>query len=366
MGRSERRTGADGGTTDPDGKAAEPQVPRPRAHKDGMDGGRAGKAAGTKAGKRAGSKGGTNVRTAGDVLMDHLSGEAAAFLDHAPRLREGGEDAAHQMRVAARRMRSALRTCRPLIEPDPAEALSADLRWAADCLAGERDNEVLLARLLDGLDRLPPRPGTPRARGAIERRLRGGLAAGHTTALRTLDSPDFSRLAARLAEPGLRLTLTAHAAEPAAEAVPALAAKAFGKLAKKADKLPLEAAAVPYGHPVPLSDDEDGAWHRVRILGKRARYAADLCAPEFGGPAKRLAKRMKAVTESLGTHQDAALAAAVARDLAVSPRLGGSAAFVLGELHVLERFAVAEARYTFATLWPELRGGLGEVERWGA
>ncbi|MGA4540800.1 CHAD domain-containing protein [Uniformispora flossi] len=360
MGRSERRTKADGGTADPGGTAAEPQVPRPRAHKDGTDAGTTGTTG------KAGKRGGTKVRTAGDVLMDHLSGEAAAFLDQAPRLRDGGEDAAHQMRVAARRMRSALRTCTSLVDPDPAAALSADLRWAADCLSGERDNEVLLARLLDGIDQLPPRPGTPRARGAIERRLRSGLAAGHTTALRTLDSPDFSQLAARLAEPRLRLTLTAQAAEPAAQAVPALAAKAFGKLAKQAAKLPLDAAAVPYGHPVPLADDDDHAWHRVRILGKRARYAADLCVPEFGAPAKRLAKRMKAVTESLGTHQDAALAAAVARDLAASPRLGGAAAFVLGELHVLQRFAIAEARYTFATLWPELRDGLDEVERWGA
>ena len=118
--------------------------------------------------------------------------------------------------------------------------------------------------------------------------------------------------------------------------------------------------------PVPLSGDDDEAWHRVRILGKRARYAADLCAPEFGPPAKDLAKRMKAVTESLGTHQDAALAAQVARELALSPRLGGAAAFVLGELYTVQRFAVAEARFTFASLWPSLRGRLDEVEQWGS
>jgi CHAD domain-containing protein len=283
----------------------------------------------------------------------------------APRVRDGAEDSAHQMRVAARRMRSALRTCAPLVGAESAESLAVELRWAADCLAGERDNEVLLERLLAALDTMPARSGTPRARAAVERRLRTGLTTGHTTALRALDSADFLALSARLAEPGLGLRLTAKAAKPAAEVVPALAARTFRRLARGADALPLREAAVPYAHPTPLSGADDEAWHRVRILGKRARYAADMCVPEFGAPAKDLAKSMKAVTESLGTHQDAALAADVARELALSPRLGGAAAFVLGELYTVQRFAVAEARQHFATVWPDLRGRLDEVERWG-
>lgn len=305
-------------------------------------------------------------RTAGDVLLDHLRAEAAEFLAQAPRVRDGGDDAAHRMRVAARRMRSALRTCKPLVEPGPAQALSLELRWAADSLAGERDNEVLLERLLAAFEVLPARSGTPRARAAVERRLRGGLSSGHAAALRAIDSPDFATLGAQLSEPGLGLEFTRQAARPAAKAVPRLAAKAFRILATGADALPLAHAADPYHSPVPLSGEDDEAWHRVRILGKRARYAADLCAPEFGAPAKSLAKRMKAVTESLGTHQDAALAAEVVRDLALSPRLGGAAAFVLGELYTVQRFAVAEARFTFASMWPPLRDRLDEVEQWGS
>ncbi|MDI2131736.1 CHAD domain-containing protein [Yinghuangia seranimata] len=322
------------------------------------------KAAAGKRGKTSRS-GSSPVRTARDVLLDHLRGEVSAFMAEVPRVREHGEDSAHQMRVAARRMRSALRTCQPLLEPEAAQALAVDLRWAADCLAGERDNEVLLERLVGALEQLPVRSGTPRARSAVERRLRGGLAAGHTTALRALDSADFATLVDRLAEPELGLGFTAEADGPAAVVVPALAAKTFRRLARGAAGLPLAEAAVPYAHPVPLSGEDDEAWHRVRILGKRARYAADMCVPEFGAPAKSLAKRMKEVTESLGTHQDAALAAEVARELALSPRIGGAAAFVLGELFTVQRFAVAEARLTFATVWPTLRDRLDEVERWG-
>ncbi|UGQ14924.1 CHAD domain-containing protein [Yinghuangia sp. ASG 101] len=352
MGRSERK----GGGTATDGKdGAAADVPGPRASSDKRAGGkRAPKAAPP-----------PPARTAGDVLLDHLTAEAAEFLAQAPRVREGGEDSAHRMRVAARRMRSSLRTCAPLVDAEPAGALADELRWMADCLAGERDNEVLLARLLDALDTLPVRSGSARARAAVERRLRGGLATGHTAALRALDSADFAALAEQLAAPRLGLTFTARAAQPVGTAVPRLAAAAFRKLAKGADALPLAQASVPYAHPVPLSGEDDEAWHRVRILGKRARYAADLAAPEFGAPAKDLAKRMKAVTESLGTHQDAALAAEVVRELALSPRLGGSAAFVLGELYTVQRFAVAEARHTFAGVWPALRVRLDEVDRWG-
>lgn len=355
MGRNEHKGG--GTTTEPEGGSAA-ELPRPRGSSDSK-GRKAAKSAPAAAGRTAGD------RTAGDLLLDHLTAEAAEFLAQAPRVREGADDSAHRMRVAARRMRSSLRTCALLVDEASARALSTELRWMADCLAGERDNEVLLARLLDALDTLPVRSGTPRARAAVERRLRGGLAAGHTAAIRALDSADFAALAEQLAAPRLGLTFTGKAAQPVGTVVPKLAAAAFRKLAKGADALPLAQASVPYAHPVPLSGEDDEAWHRVRILGKRARYAADLAAPEFGAPAKDLAKRMKTVTESLGTHQDAALAADVVRELALSPRLGGAAAFVLGELYTVQRFAVAEARYTFATLWPALRARLDEVARWG-
>ncbi|NUU20853.1 MAG: CHAD domain-containing protein, partial [Streptomycetaceae bacterium] len=113
-----------------------------------------------KAEKQSASPEPATARTAGDVLLDHLAGEAAEFLRQAPRVREGGEDSAHQMRVAARRMRSALRTCASLVLPESADTLTVELRWAADCLAGERDNEVLLERLLAALDGMPVRSGT--------------------------------------------------------------------------------------------------------------------------------------------------------------------------------------------------------------
>src|SRR6185312_9029097 len=53
-------------------------------------------------------------------------------------VRSREEDAVHQMRVACRRMRSDLKTFRPLVEEPWGEALRAELKWLADCLGDAR------------------------------------------------------------------------------------------------------------------------------------------------------------------------------------------------------------------------------------
>ncbi|MEU0938657.1 CHAD domain-containing protein [Embleya sp. NPDC005971] len=304
--------------------------------------------------------------SAGAILLAHLVGEAGAFIDELPRLDAGEEEAAHNARVAARRIRSALATCGPLLEPEPATRLRARLREAADALAGERDAEVLLERLLADLDTLPERPGSARARAIVTRRLRGDLGTGRARALSALGSGLFTTLSADLVEPALGLTFTERAGASGAEVLPALVGRTLRKLDRAADALPLAAAGVP--HPAdrvgftPYAGTDDESWHRVRILAKRARYAADMCVPAFGPPAARLARRLKAVTEVLGVHQDATIAADAVAELAAAPRIGGPAAFVLGELHAYERRVATERRYAFTRVWP--KAGSPEVRAW--
>ncbi|MYS79922.1 CHAD domain-containing protein [Embleya scabrispora] len=304
--------------------------------------------------------------SAGAILLAHLVGEAGAFIDQLPRLSAGEEEAAHNARVAARRIRSALATCGPLLEPEPAARLRARLREAADALAGERDAEVLLERLSADLDTLPERPGSARARAIVTRRLRGDLGAGRTRALTALGSGVFTTLSADLVEPALGLTFTKRAAAPGAELVPGLVARTLRRLDRAVDALPLAAAGEPYPADragfTPYAGTDDDAWHRVRILAKRARYAADMCVPAFGPPAARLARRLKAVTEVLGVHQDATIAADAVAALAAGPRVGGPAAFVLGELYAHERRVATAQRYAFTRVWP--RAGAPEARAW--
>nr|WP_237536252.1 CHAD domain-containing protein [Streptomyces sp. SID3343] len=299
-------------------------------------------------------------------MLAHLVGEAGAFIDQLPRLDAHEEDAAHSARVAARRMRSALGTCGPLLETESAQALRGRLRDAANALAGERDGEVLMERLLADLDALPERPGSVRARTLVRRRLHADLGAGRDRAREALGTHVFTELCGRLVEPALGLTFTERAAAPGAEVVPKLVARTVRRLDRAVANLPLTAAAVPYPADVetftPYAGTDDEHWHRVRILAKRARYAADMTVPAFGAPAARLARRLKAVTEVLGVHQDATMAATLVADLAARPRVGGPAAFVLGELYARQRLAATTQRHALTRVWPKATGP--DVRAW--
>ena len=60
-------------------------------------------------------------------------------------------DAVHKARVATRRLRSALRTFRPLLDRTVTDPLRREVRWLTGALGAPRDAEVLLQALrLDG------------------------------------------------------------------------------------------------------------------------------------------------------------------------------------------------------------------------
>ena len=74
--------------------------------------------------------------------------------DAGVRLGEDPEEV-HQARVATRRVRSALRTFRDVLEPEWAASLRDRLRWLADALGDVRDTEVLRDRIRSREPMLP-------------------------------------------------------------------------------------------------------------------------------------------------------------------------------------------------------------------
>jgi len=108
-----------------------------------------------------------------------------------------------------------------------------------------------------------------------------------------------------------------------------------------------------------LDDDPpDEALHAVRIRAKRARYAAEAVAPAVGNAAKRFASAVEAVQEVLGDHQDAVVAGQWLR--AHVPRDDGEAAFVAGQLLLVEAAAADASREAWHSAWdaakrPKLR-----------
>ncbi|HEX4655197.1 MAG TPA: CYTH and CHAD domain-containing protein [Mycobacteriales bacterium] len=260
-----------------------------------------------------------------------------AFMANDQAVRRGADDGVHQMRVAARRLRSALKTFRPLVDTDWAQSLRDELSWVADSLGGARDAEVLLARLLGDLDSLPPEHVIGPVRARIEQTVGGDLATATETALATLRSERYLALIDRLVAAGWDPMTKPLAEKPTSEVLPALVADAWDRLAKGA------------AH-VRRKDATDDDWHQTRIRAKQARYSAEAVVPVFGKPAKTLARQAEAVQELLGEHQDAVVAADVLRRLAVAPR-SGSIAFTLGLLYARQLQVLARTRDEFPALW---------------
>ena len=64
-----------------------------------------------------------------------------------PQVRLGIEDSVHRMRVASRRLRSALATFRPLFDREVGDRLREELKWLGGVLGPARDAEVMHERL---------------------------------------------------------------------------------------------------------------------------------------------------------------------------------------------------------------------------
>src|SRR5260221_1349652 len=86
----------------------------------------------------------------GAALSLRLQAQAAALLEHDPGTRLGSDpEDLHQLRVSNRRLRAFLRAGRPLLRPEPADALRSELGWLGSALGPARGLGVLIQPLRD-------------------------------------------------------------------------------------------------------------------------------------------------------------------------------------------------------------------------
>ena len=282
------------------------------------------------------------------AIRRHLATHGAALLEQEARVRGDLPDSVHKMRVAARRLRSGLRTFRPLVDAEWARALGEELRWLATSLGAMRDREVLLARLERDIAALPEWAAKEPTLAAVRTELGKAMDTARDEALAALDSPRYAALITALAAAAADPPTTAAAQGSCTNALLPLMDKAFTKLADEAKHLHLDPPQVA------ITAESDDAWHEARITAKKARYAAEACEPVFGKPATQLVAQLTRVTENLGEHQDAAVAAEAVIEIASAPGVGQAAALTLGVLHGVQREAVRAARADFVAAWPQV------------
>jgi CHAD domain-containing protein len=242
----------------------------------------------------------------GDVVTEAIRRSVSRIVAHDPlvRLRQelpGGDTPVHQMRVGCRRLRSDLRTFRPLVDRRWAGGLRDELRWLAQTLGAARDAEVLRARL-DHIAALDPlAPLDPSAVARIDAELAERQHEALETVAAALRSDRYVALLNALVDAARTPRLTPLAGAAAREVLPGLVSRPWYRLAKGSRGVSGAADLAP--------DAPDAQWHAVRVNGKRARYAVEAVADAIGGAAPRLSRRLAVLQDLLGEHQDAAVAA---------------------------------------------------------
>ncbi|MFZ3557534.1 CHAD domain-containing protein [Streptomyces sp. BH055] len=291
--------------------------------------------------------------TAGDHVLAHLRAQRDALVELDPAVRRDLPDSVHQMRVATRRIRSAFKTYKKVLDPAVTEPVGEELKWLAGELGIDRDREVLTERITGRMDALP----RTLLLGPVRGRLRiWAVARRHGSRRHTVAVLDGKRyldllraLDALLAEPPLR---GKAAGRPAAEVLSKAALKDHARLATRIE----HALSLPAGH------ERDLAMHDARKAAKRARYAGETAVPALGKQAKRFARGMKDVQSLLGDHQDSVVAREALRDLAIQAHAAGETAFTWGLLYGQEQAAAADRERELPGVWeraaePDLSAG---------
>ncbi|MEK6801553.1 MAG: CYTH and CHAD domain-containing protein [Nitrospirota bacterium] len=214
-----------------------------------------------------------------------LRTQVKLILAHDPGTRLGTDpEELHKMRVATRRLRAYLRAAQSMLVPNWPEHIRTEVAWLSSTLGPVRDLDVLLGHLDKecSILRVPER----RAVEGLLERLQQQRMAARVTLLEALESDRYLALLE-----GLETGVLSPAVGDAAVSLADIARAEFKKLRRAIKTSGLDAS--------------DTVLHRIRIKGKRARYAGELAQTCVGKPARRFLRRAKVFQDLLGDHHDA-------------------------------------------------------------
>lgn len=229
----------------------------------------------------------------GNVVRATISAHVAELQANDAAIRLGyGPEPLHIARVAARRLRSALRTFRPVLDEAWARKLSDDLAWLGRCLGAARDADVLVQRLRESAAHLDDDYGAQRARFIAA--LHEGLDPKYRSVRRALRSTRYARLLDRLISAASQPKLVTDADRPARLLLPRMLAKPWRNMCRAAKRKDAR------------SPDEE--LHALRICVRRCRYAVEAGLGVLGPAAEKFVAKLARLQQSLGEQHDAVVA----------------------------------------------------------
>ena len=279
----------------------------------------------------------------GELAFAVLRQQFEIFLRKEPGTRLGEDpEELHDMRVATRRMRAALSLFGDAL-PVRLERLRDELTWVGGVLGEVRDLDVQMDQVDEWERELPPsdRSSFQILRGLLDDKRRSATE----TMIAALDSARYERLVARFAallrRGPLRHSVTSRT--PILISGPDVVSRRHRQFWKAGRGLSTE------------SPPE--AFHTLRIRAKRLRYALEFTEPVYGEPARALIRRLEALQDLLGEHQDAQVAMQHLGSLVDEhgPELEPRVVFAMGR--VAERYEVRadELRRRFDDVYSPVR-----------
>ncbi|HLM05680.1 MAG TPA: CYTH and CHAD domain-containing protein [Blastococcus sp.] len=281
------------------------------------------------------------------ALADQLAGLQAADV----LLRTEQPDAVHQLRVAARRLRSTLAAFRSVLDREATTPLREELSWLGGELAAARDDEVALAHLRELVRAQPVELVHGPVAARIQQTQLQVERAGLDRARVTLGEARYLRLLDDLHDLVADPPFTDGAGDPARPVFRDALARSVRRLGRRLDEARSASA-----------DQREEALHGVRKAAKRVRYTAEVVAGEVSG-GRAPAKAAKRVQKVLGELQDTVVTREHSRRMGVAAAAAGENAFPYGRLHALEEGRAEAAEAEFWRRWPKARKTLRRATR---
>jgi len=212
--------------------------------------------------------------------------------DNVPALQANEPEGVHEMRVGLRRLRSAISLFSDIVSDPQTAAIKREVKWLTEELAPARELDVLVNRVVLPARQRARLPGV----STISHELLERRARALERAKNAVGSPRFRRLLLDIAawletgqwtKPRDDLLLNRIEAPIATFAAAALA-RCWRKVRKKGKA---------------LGELDAGARHKLRIQGKRLRYATEFFTALF--PGRKAARRRKSFMSKLKQLQNA-------------------------------------------------------------
>ena len=225
----------------------------------------------------------------------YLAEQMQALNAYEPYAYEGlHPEGVHQMRVATRRLRAALKAFGDVLPRDSARSLAAEAGWLCDVLGAVRDLDVHLEHL-HGYRKSLPRE-RQHSLDAYEQHLERARLRARRCLRTVLDSNRFRRFQTSY----LKLQEQAH---DLAEEDEGMSIAEFAH-----EYVPKRLATVRRDGRKIRKNSAPEAYHQLRIRIKKLRYGLEILNGPYGDELARASKSLRRLQGRLGDHQDACVA----------------------------------------------------------